>query len=83
MNSAIRKSTHDLLMEVMYAMFKTGTLPEGLDMEDYECMWLALINHWNINISVYGYDLFIEEVNSMASDRKEVFETVFNKYFNI
>lgn len=76
-----KQSKHDLLMRVMYAMFKDGTLPH-IDMEDYECMWKALIDKWEIDILDETFAKFIEDVNCKASDNYSYFSMVFRIYFN-
>lgn len=70
----------NLLRNVMYTMFKTGNLPD-IDMEDFEVMWKALIDRWNIKISDEMWENFIDEVNCTASDNEEWFTKTFNNYF--
>ncbi len=70
-----------MLRETMYVMFKNNHLPY-LDMEDFITMWEALATKWNIRIDDDQWEEFTEEVNSVASNRQSVFNTIFDKYFN-
>lgn len=74
-------SQHQMLRNTMYAMFKDNHLPY-LDMEDFIVMWQALADRWNIYIDDDQWEEFTEEVNSEASTRQSVFNTIFDKYFN-
>ena len=69
-----------MLRETMYVMFKDNHLPY-LDMEDFIAMWEALADKWNIHILDDQWEEFAEEVNSVASNRQSVFNSVFDKYF--
>ena len=69
-----------MLRETMYVMFKDNHLPY-LDMEDFIAMWEALADKWNIHILDEQWEEFAEEINSMASNRQSVFNSVFDKYF--
>jgi ABC-type multidrug transport system ATPase subunit len=71
---------HDMLRETMYVMFKDNHLPY-LDMEDFLIMWQSLAEQWNIRIEDDQWEEFIEEVNSVASNRQNVFNEIFDKYF--
>jgi hypothetical protein len=51
-------------------------------MEDFITMWEALATKWNIRIDDDQWEEFTEEVNSVASNRQSVFNTIFDKYFN-
>jgi hypothetical protein len=73
-------SQHQMLRETMYVMFKDNHLPY-LDMEDFIAMWEALADKWNIHILDEQWEEFAEEINSMASNRQSVFNSVFDKYF--
>ena len=76
------KLTHkEMLCQTMYAMFKDNYLPY-LDMEDFLIMWQSLADQWNIRIDDDQWEEFTEEVNSVASNRENVFNTIFDKYFN-
>lgn len=68
------------LCDVMYNMFLDGTLPD-LDMEDFEVMWEALMNKWQITISSDNWKSFLEEVNCLSSNRYDWFKQTFNKWF--
>jgi hypothetical protein len=74
------KSKHQMLRDTMYVMFKNNLL--YLDMEDYIVMWEALATKWNIRIDDDLWEEFAEEINSEASTRQSVFNTIFDKYFN-
>ena len=69
-----------MLRDTMYVMFKNNLL--YLDMEDYIVMWEALSTKWNIRIDDDLWEEFAEEINSEASTRQSVFNTIFDKYFN-
>ena len=71
---------HQMLRETMYVMFKDNHLPY-LDMEDFLIMWQSLADQWNIRIEDDHWEEFIEEVNSVASNRQNVFNEIFDKYF--
>ena len=71
---------HKMLRETMYVMFKDDHLPY-LDMEDFLIMWQSLADQWNIRIDDDQWEEFIEEVNSVASNRQNVFNEIFDKYF--
>ncbi len=71
----------EMLCQTMYEMFKDDHLPY-LDMEDFIVMWQALADKWNIRIDDDQWEEFTEEVNSVASNRENVFNTIFDKYFN-
>jgi ABC-type multidrug transport system ATPase subunit len=71
---------HQMLRETMYVMFKDNHLPY-LDMEDFLIMWQSLADQWNIRIDDDKWEEFIEEVNSVASNRQNVFNEIFDKYF--
>jgi ABC-type multidrug transport system ATPase subunit len=71
---------HQMLRETMYVMFKDDHLPY-LDMEDFLIMWQSLADQWNIRIEDDQWEEFIEEVNSVASNRQNVFNEIFDKYF--
>ena len=73
-------SKHQMLRDTMYVMFKNNLL--YLDMEDYIVMWEALATKWNIRIDDDLWEEFAEEINSEASTRQSVFNTIFDKYFN-
>ena len=71
----------EMLCQTMYVMFKDNHLPY-LDMEDFIVMWQALADQWNIRIDDDQWEEFTEEINSVASNRESVFNTIFDKYFN-
>jgi hypothetical protein len=71
----------EMLCQTMYEMFKDDHLPY-LDMEDFIVMWQALADKWDIRIDDDQWEEFTEEVNSVASNRENVFNTIFDKYFN-
>jgi hypothetical protein len=71
---------HDMLRETMYVMFKDNHLPY-LDMEDFLIMWQSLAEQWDIRIDDEQWEEFAEEINSMASNRQNIFNEVFDKYF--
>lgn len=70
----------DRLCDVMYNMFLKDTLPD-LDMEDFQVMWEALMNKWDIKIGEESWNSFIKEINCTASDRYSWFKQTFNRYF--
>ena len=69
-----------MLRETMYVMFKDNHLPY-LDMEDFLIMWQSLAEQWDIRIDDEQWEEFAEEINSMASNRQNIFNEVFDKYF--
>ena len=71
---------HKMLRNTMYQMFKNDTLPY-LDMEDFLVMWQSLAEQWDIRIDDEQWEEFAEEINSMASNRQNIFNEVFDKYF--
>jgi hypothetical protein len=73
-------SKTQMLRDTMYVMFKDNHLPY-LDMEDFLIMWQSLADQWNIRIDDDQWEEFIEEVNSVASNRQNVFNEIFDKYF--
>jgi hypothetical protein len=73
-------SQHQMLRDTMYVMFKDNHLTY-LDMEDFIIMWQSLADKWNIHILDDQWEEFAEEVNSVASNRQSVFNSVFDKYF--
>jgi hypothetical protein len=73
-------SKYEMLRETMYDMFKYNHLPY-LDMEDFLVMWQSLADQWNIRIDDEQWEEFAEEVNSEASNKQSVFNSIFDKYF--
>ena len=73
-------NAREMLCQTMYAMFKDDYLPY-LDMEDFIIMWQSLADQWKINIEDDEWEEFAEEINSMASNKQSVFNSVFDKYF--
>ena len=73
-------NAREMLCQTMYAMFKDDYLPY-LDMEDFLTMWQSLAYQWKINIEDDQWEEFSEEINSMASNKQSVFNSVFDKYF--
>jgi hypothetical protein len=71
---------HQMLRDTMYVMFKDNHLPY-LDMEDFIAMWQSLADKWNIRILDDQWEEFAEEVNSVASNRQNIFNEIFDKYF--
>jgi hypothetical protein len=71
---------HQMLRDTMYVMFKDNHLPY-LDMEDFIVMWQSLADQWNIRIDDEQWEEFTEEVNSVASNRQNIFNEIFDKYF--
>ena len=69
-----------MLRETMYVMFKDNHLPY-LDMEDFIAMWQSLADKWNIRILDDQWEEFAEEINSVASNRQNIFNEIFDKYF--
>jgi hypothetical protein len=75
------KLTHkEMLRETMYKMFKDNYLP-NLDMEDFIVMWRALAEQWNCDTMDDDWEEFIEEINSVASNREQYFNEIFDKHF--
>lgn len=72
---------YQMLRDTMYRMFKNDTLPY-LDMEDFIVMWQALADQWKIYIRDDNWEDFAEEINSNASNRENVFNDIFDNYFN-
>ena len=73
-------TSHQMLRDTMYVMFKDNHLPY-LDMEDFIVMWQSLADKWNVHILDDQWEEFAEEINSMASNRQNVFNSIFDKYF--
>lgn len=71
---------HQMLRDTMYVMFKDNHLPY-LDMEDFLVMWQSLAEQWDIRIEDEQWEEFTEEVNSVASNRQNIFNEIFDKYF--
>jgi hypothetical protein len=75
------KLTHkEMLRETMYKMFKDNYLP-NLDMEDFIVMWRALAEQWNCDTMDDDWEEFTEEINSVASNREQYFNEIFDKHF--
>ena len=75
------KLTHkEMLRETMYKMFKDNYLP-NLDMEDFIVMWRALAEPWNCDTMDDDWEECTEEINSVASNREQYFNEVFDKHF--
>jgi hypothetical protein len=75
------KITHkEMLRETMYKMFKDNYLP-NLDMEDFIVMWRALAEQWNCDTMDDDWEEFTEEINSVASNREQYFNEIFDKHF--
>jgi len=70
----------EMLCETMYTMFKDNHL-KYLDMEDFLIMWQSLADQWSIYISDSQWEEFAEEINSVASNRHQVFTEIFEKNF--
>ena len=70
----------EFLRETMYKMFKDNVLPK-LDMEDFLVMWKALADSWGIVKLDDDWDEFAEEINSVASNREQIFNEIFDKHF--
>jgi hypothetical protein len=70
-----------LLCETFYKMFKSEALP-NLDMDDFIAMWQTLADKWGINKSDEEWSDFAEEINSVASNRENYFNEIFDKHFN-
>jgi hypothetical protein len=75
-----KKTSQQMLRDTMYVMFKDNHLPY-LDMEDFLVMWQSLADQWNIRIDDEQWEEFAEEVNSEASNKQSVFNSIFDKYF--
>lgn len=75
------KLTHkEMLRTTMYKMFKDNYLP-NLDMEDFVYMWQSLAERWGIIKLDDDWNEFAEEINSVASNREQYFNEVFDKHF--
>jgi hypothetical protein len=75
------KLTHkEMLRATMFKMFKDNYLP-NLDMEDFIVMWKALADQWSIYKNDDYWEEFAEEINSVASNREQIFNEVFDKHF--
>lgn len=70
---------YEKLKDLMYNMFLDGAFPD-LEMEDFEVMWLAIVERWEIKKPKL-WDEFIEEVNCPYSNKYTWFSNVFDKYF--
>ena len=78
----MEKTAKKFLCETMYKMFKDDYLPH-LDMEDFIAMWQALADKWEIYISNNQWEEFTEEINSVATNRENYFNEIFEKHFDI
>lgn len=74
-------SKKEMLRANMYRMFKDDTIPYA-DMEDFVVMWQALADKWELYLSDDEWEEFTEEINSEASNRQNIFNQIFDKYFN-
>jgi hypothetical protein len=75
------KLTHkEMLRATMFKMFKDNYLP-NLDMEDFIVMWRALAEQWNCDTMDDDWEEFTEEINSVASNREQYFNEIFDKHF--
>ena len=74
------KTAKTILCETMFKMFKDDNLPH-LDMEDFIVMWQSLADQWNIYISDAQWEEFTEEINSVATNRENYFNEIFEKHF--
>jgi len=75
------KLTHkEMLRTTMFKMFKDNYLP-NLDMEDFIVMWRALAEQWNCDTMDDDWEEFTEEINSVASNREQYFNEIFDKHF--
>lgn len=74
-------SKKEMLRYNMYRMFKDDAIPYA-DMEDFIVMWQALADKWEIHLSDDEWEQFAEEINSEASNRQNVFNEIFDTYFN-
>lgn len=70
----------ELFKNVMYYMFKEGTLPE-LDRDDFVCMWEALMEKWEIKMEEEKWERFLDDINVVKSENYIWFSEIFNKYF--
>jgi len=70
----------ELFKNVMYYMFKEETLPE-LDMDDFVCMWEALMEKWEIKMEEEKWERFLDDINVVKSENYIWFNNTFNKYF--
>jgi len=70
----------ELFKNVMYYMFKEETLPE-LDMDDFVCMWKALMEKWEIKMEEEKWERFLDDINVVKSENYIWFNNTFNKYF--
>lgn len=70
----------ELFKNVMYYMFKEGTLPE-MDLDDFVCVWEALMEKWEIKIEDWKWEKFINDINVSKSDNLLFFSDLFDTYF--
>jgi hypothetical protein len=78
MNQAL--TPKQMLCETMYVMFKDNHLPY-LEMEDFIVLWQSLADKWNVYISDGQWVDFAEEINSVASNKRHIFNEIFEKHF--
>jgi hypothetical protein len=50
-------------------------------MEDFIVMWRALAEKWDCDTMDDDWEEFTEEINSVASNREQIFNEVFDKHF--
>jgi hypothetical protein len=75
------KQKYQQLLEAMYLMFKDSSGLD-LDMEDYQVMWEALMQRWGIE-PPSEWEVFLDKINSSASESYKYFEVTFWQYFYI
>ena len=76
----MEKTAEKLLCETMFKMFKSESLP-NLDMEDFIAMWQSLADKWGIIRTDSEWEEFTEEINSVATNRENYFNEIFEKHF--
>lgn len=75
------KQKYQELLETMYLMFKKSSGLQ-LDMDDFQVMWEALMDHWGIT-PPETWERFIDQINVSASESYKYFERVFWDHFYI
>ena len=70
----------EMLCETMYVMFKDNHL-KYLDMEDFIVMWQTLAKKWDCDTMDDDWEEFAEEINSVASNKRYIFNEIFENHF--
>ena len=70
--------THEQLKKAFFEIFN---IESELDMDDIQVMWEALMLKNNIPQPGY-WEVFVDKVNCVSSEKFSFFSKVFDEYFN-